>query len=127
MQERPAGTQEIGRLTRRAEFLAARNGEKRRGKLFLLEVRDRKDGGPPRLGITVTRKVGNAVVRNRIRRRIREAVRQYAGNDMAAGNDYVVVGRNEVLDAPFETLKRELSRRIRGRGQGPGISDGKQP
>lgn len=127
MQDRLAGTPRIGRLTRRAEFLAARGGEKRRGKLFLLEVHDRKDGGPPRLGITVTRKVGNAVVRNRIRRRIREAVRQFAANDMAAGNDYVVVGRNEVLDAPFETLKQELSRRIRGRVQGPGISDGKQP
>ena len=127
MQEQAAGTPAIGRLTRRAEFLAARGGEKRRGKLFLLEVRDRKDDGPPRLGITVTRKVGNAVVRNRIRRRIREAVRLYAGNDMAAGNDYVVVGRNDVLHAPFEALKRELSRRIRGARQGPGISDGKQP
>lgn len=125
--EQAVETQAIGRLTKRAEFLAARGGEKRRGKLFLLEVRDRKDGGPPRLGITVTRKVGNAVVRNRIRRRIREAVRQFAGNDMAAGNDYVVVGRNDVLDAPFEALKRELSRRIRGARQGPGISDGKQP
>ena len=127
MQDRPAEKRTIGRLKKRSEFLAVRAGEKRRGRLFLLEVLDRKDADPPRLGITVTRKVGNAVVRNRIRRRIREAVRQYAGNDMATGNDYVVVGRNEVLDAPFETLKRELSRRIRGRGQGPGISDGKQP
>ena len=127
MQDRPAEKRTIGRLKKRSEFLAVRAGEKRRGRLFLLEVLDRKDADPPRLGITVTRKVGNAVVRNRIRRRIREAVRQYAGNDMATGNDYVVVGRNEVLDAPFETLKQELSRRIRGRVQGPGISDGKQP
>lgn len=116
MQDRPAEKRTIGRLKKRSEFLAVRAGEKRRGRLFLLEVLDRKDADPPRLGITVTRKVGNAVVRNRIRRRIREAVRQYAGNDMATGNDYVVVGRNEVLDVPFESLKRELSRRIRGAG-----------
>jgi ribonuclease P protein component len=113
---RDSGSRTIGRLTKRSEFLAARRGEKRRGKLFLLEVLDRGDDGPPRLGITVTRKSGNAVQRNRIRRRIREAVRRYAGDDMATGNDYVVVGRNEVLDAPFELLKRELSRRIRGAG-----------
>jgi len=116
LQDRPAETRTIGRLRKRSEFLAARAGQKRRGRLFLLEVLDRRDAGPPRLGITVTRKVGNAVVRNRIRRRIREAVRQYAADDMAIGNDYVVVGRNEVLDVPFETLKRELSRRIRGAG-----------
>jgi ribonuclease P protein component len=113
---RNSGARTIGRLTKRSEFLAARKGEKRRGKLFLLEVLDRGDDGPPRLGITVTRKAGNAVQRNRIRRRIREAVRQFAADDMAAGNDYVVVGRNEVLDAPFETLKRELSRRMRATG-----------
>jgi ribonuclease P protein component len=114
--ERDARARTVGRLTRRSEFLAAQRGEKRRGRLFLLEVLDRGDDGPPRLGITVTRKAGNAVERNRIRRRIREAIRQHVGDDMAAGNDYVVVGRNEVLDAPFETLKRELSRRIRGAG-----------
>jgi ribonuclease P protein component len=109
----PAGTKKIGRLTRRSEFLAVRGGEKRRGKLFLLEVLDRRDDDPPRLGITVTRRAGNAVERNRIKRRIREAVRQHVGDDMAAGNDYVVVARHEVLGASFQALKRELSRRMR--------------
>lgn len=103
------------RLTRRAEFLAVRRGTKRRGPLFLLEVLERGDDGPPRLGITVTKKVGNAVVRNRIRRRLREAVRTQAADDMAQGTDYVIVGRRDILDAPFAALKDELSRRIRGR------------
>lgn len=89
-------------------------GQKRRGRLFLLEVLDRKDEQPPRFGLTVTRKVGNAVVRNRVRRRLREAVRVAAGDDMADGSDYVIVGRREVLGTPFSELKRELSRRIRG-------------
>ena len=109
-----------GRLRKRAEFLAVREGEKRRGRLFLLEMRDRGDALPSRVGFTVTRKVGNAVVRNRIRRRLKEAVRIHAADDMAAGNDYVIVGRREVLDAPFEELKSELSRRMRGsRSAGP--------
>lgn len=102
-----------GRLLKRAEFLAVRRGEKRRGRLFLVEVLDRDDGGKARVGYTVTRKVGNAVVRNRIRRRLKEAVRTHAADDMAPGNDYVIIGRKDVLSAPFSQLKAELSRRIR--------------
>lgn len=104
------------RLKKRAEFLAVRRGEKRRGPLFLLEVLDRKDDAPPRLGITVTRKAGNAVERNRIRRRLREAARLHAACDMKPGSDYVIVGRREILAAPFDSLKQELSCRIRARG-----------
>lgn len=102
------------RLLKRAQFLAVRRGEKRRGRLFLVEALDRGDGGLPRVGYTVTRKVGNAVVRNRIRRRLKEAVRVHAAADMAPGNDYVIVGRLEALSAPFGQISTELSRRIRG-------------
>lgn len=101
------------RLLKRADFLAARRGEKRRGRLFLVEVLERGDAGPARVGYTVTKKVGNAVVRNRVRRRLKEAVRIHAARDMAQGNDYVIVGREDVLAAPFEQLKAELSRRLR--------------
>lgn len=106
--------QEPGRLLKRAEFLAVRRGEKRRGRLFLVEVLDRGDGEAPRVGFTVTKKVGNAVIRNRVRRRLKEAVRTHAARDMATGNDYVIVGRDDVLSIPFDQLKAELSRRIRG-------------
>jgi ribonuclease P protein component len=109
---KPAGKRPR-RLTKRAEFLAVRRGEKRRGRYFLVEVLDRGDADPPRVGYTVTRKVGNAVVRNRIRRRLREAVRVHAADDMAPGSDYVIVGREDALFAPFAELKAELSRRIR--------------
>jgi ribonuclease P protein component len=102
------------RLLKRAQFLAVRRGEKRRGRLFLMEALYRGDDGPPRVGYTVTRKVGNAVVRNRIRRRLKEAVRVHAAADMTPGNDYVIVGRIEALTAPFGQVKAELSRRIRG-------------
>ncbi|MGS1095256.1 ribonuclease P protein component [Aquamicrobium terrae] len=110
---KPSGAQP-GRLLKRAEFLAVRRGEKRRGRLFLVEVLDRGDDKAPRVGYTVTKKVGNAVVRNRVRRRLKEAVRTHAAHDMAAGNDYVIVGREDVLGASFDQLKAELSRRIRG-------------
>lgn len=108
----------VQRLRKRAEFLAVRRGEKRRGPLFLMEVLDRGDEGPPRVGFTVTRKSGDAVTRNRIRRRLKEACRVHAGGDMSAGRDYVIVGRPEVLSVSFDALKEELSRRIRGRPHG---------
>lgn len=108
-------TADIRRLRDRANFLAVQQGEKRRGRFFLLEVLDRKDEDGPRAGFTVTRKVGNAVVRNRIRRRLKEAVRLHAAGDMEAGSDYVIVGRREALAAPFGELCAELSRRIRGK------------
>ncbi|GHC67391.1 ribonuclease P protein component [Limoniibacter endophyticus] len=101
------------RLRKRAEFLAVRGGEKRRGRLFLLELRDRGDEKPARVGFTVTKKCGNAVRRNRIKRRLREAVRLYAADAMAVGVDYVVVGRSDILDASFDALGAELARRIR--------------
>jgi ribonuclease P protein component len=104
------------RLRKRADFLAVRRGEKRRGRLFLLEVLARNDTAAPRVGFTVTRKIGNAVVRNRIRRRLREAVRVKAADDMLPGNDYVIVGREEVLAAPFAEIGTELSRRLRRAG-----------
>ena len=102
----------FGRMKTRAEFLAARKGRRLNGPLFFIEALDRKDENEARLGLTVTRKVGNAVERNRIRRRLREAVRLECGNDMASGFDYVVVARRDLLGVPFATLKHELSRRF---------------
>ncbi|PWJ84114.1 ribonuclease P protein component [Pseudaminobacter salicylatoxidans] len=79
-----------------------------------MEVLDRGGDDAPRVGFTVTKKVGNAVVRNRIRRRLKEAVRTHAAGDMLPGRDYVIVGREDVLTVPFDQLSAELSRRIRG-------------
>jgi ribonuclease P protein component len=103
------------RLRKRAEFLAVRRGEKRRGRLFLVEVLDRGDTAAARVGFTVTKKVGNAVVRNRVRRRLKEAVRVLAAGDMQRGTDYVIVGRGELLSVPFADIGTELSRRLRSK------------
>ena len=78
-----------------------------------IQVEARADGQekPPRFGFTLTKKVGNAVVRNRARRRLREAVR-LAPADLPArlGHDYVIVGRLEAVRMPFKALGRELVR-----------------
>ncbi|MBX3597669.1 MAG: ribonuclease P protein component [Rhizobiaceae bacterium] len=102
-----------GRLRKRAEFLKVREGQRRGGPLFLMETRARGDMEPARVGFTVTKKNGNAVQRNRIRRRLKEALRVHAATDMVPGMDYVIVARKDVIAVPFETIKVELSRRLR--------------
>lgn len=106
----------VGRLKSRPQFLAVRAGEKRKGRLFLLEVLDRNEpDAPARVGFTVTKKHGNAVERNRMRRRLKEAVRLNAAFAMQPGHDYVVVARRDVLDAPFQQLAAQLADRIKAR------------
>ena len=100
-------------LRSRSAYLSVQSGEKRRGPFFVVALRSRGDDKPPRIGLTVTRAQGSSVERNRIKRRLREIVRTDATRDMKAGNDYVIIGRREILSVSFDRLKSELSRRIR--------------
>jgi ribonuclease P protein component len=109
-----------------------REGERRRGPLFIIEVLDRHEPDTaPRAGFTVTKKQGNAVQRNRIRRRLREAIRLSGQFEMQPGHDYVIVGHKDVLEVSFDELTKALVTRISSRqkqkNRAPGKSDGKQP
>lgn len=122
------------RLRKRSEFLAMRAGRRDRSRAFSLESRARQpDEWPadePRFGFTVTRKVGNSVVRNRIRRRLREAVRLVADGHAMKGHDYVLVGRAEALGENFGVLTAELARvldRASRFGANPVQSDKRRP
>jgi len=101
------------RLTRRADFLAAATGVRASAAGFVLQARARGDTGPIRVGFTVSRKVGNAVVRNRVRRRLREVVRLARRTDTSAqmqrGTDYVLIGRRAALEAAFDRLAADLA------------------
>lgn len=102
------------RLKKRSDFLLARNGKKLRGPDFLIECVARADGKPEtRFGLTVSKKCGNAPQRNRIKRKLREAIRLHAGIDMKPGTDYVVVARREAIAVPFDKLAEALKKRIR--------------
>ena len=97
------------RLTKRADFVAAAAGPKVSAPAFVLQGRPRVDEGPPRVGFTVSKKVGNAVERNRVRRRLREAVRLSDAARFRDGNDYVLIGRRAALEAPFTRLMEDLA------------------
>jgi ribonuclease P protein component len=101
------------RLKRRAEFLrAAASGRKAAELGLVLQVRARGDGGPARLGFTVTKKVGNAVVRNRTRRRLREAARILLAAAPLEGMDLVLIGRDTTRGRPFAALLGDLRRAL---------------
>ena len=96
------------RMRHRADFLAAATGAKASAAAFTLQARPREDTGPPRVGFTVSKKVGNAVERNRVRRRLREIVRLAPAGRLQAGHDYVLIGRRAVLGLPFARMVAEL-------------------
>src|SRR5437870_11790474 len=98
------------RLRHRADFLAAASGAKVPTAAFVLQARKRAEGGPLRVGFTVSRRVGTAVERNRVRRRLKEVVRLSAG--FPAGNDYVLVGRRAALSRAFDELVEDFQRAL---------------
>ena len=96
------------RIRQRADFLAAAAGAKASGAAFTLQARRRHDEGPARVGFTVSKKVGNAVERNRVRRRLREMVRLAPADRLQRGHDYVLIGRRAALALPFARMVAEL-------------------
>jgi len=95
------------RLKVRAEFVATARGKRTERRGFVVQARPRDDDGPPRFGFTVTRKVGSAVERNRMRRRLRAVAEVATG--ARGGCDYVVVARRAAISLPFAELVADLS------------------
>ena len=85
-------------------------------------------GTGPRFGFTVTKKIGNAVVRNRIRRRLKAALARLAPDRTRADFDYVIIAREGLFDRPFTTLIEDLASALNrvhaGGGKGAGRARG---
>ena len=95
----------IERLKSRPQFLAAAKGVSEARGAVVIQRLDRGDGDPVvRLGFTATRKVGNAVIRNRAKRRLREAARALAPQLAVPGSDYVFIARMGTADRPWDRL-----------------------
>jgi ribonuclease P protein component len=102
-----------GRLTRRAEFLqAAAKGRKALVPSLVLQALARDDQGPARLGFTVTRKIGNAVIRNRTRRRLKEAARLVLAEQPVSSVDLVLIGRAATRGRKFLAMQEDLRRAL---------------
>ncbi len=97
-------------LTKRADFVAATRKAKRvHTPAFTLQIRTRGDDAPARVGYTCSKKVGNAVARNRAKRRLREVARIVLPDHAAPGTDYVFIGRPKITAAhPFTAMCDDL-------------------
>jgi ribonuclease P protein component len=100
----------LATLKRRKDFQLVRKGNRWSTREFVLEGRQRTAGGDQaRFGFTVARAVGGAVERNRIRRRLKAAVKSVQMSHARHDFDYVIVARRLALEARFEDLVRELA------------------
>ena len=109
------GPLHIERLTIRRQFLYVAQGRKASGRFLLLQARTTDEEaaqkrGLVRYGLTASKKVGNAVVRNRARRRLRAAMLALLPIHGTAGTDYVAVARTPCVTADWSALLEDISR-----------------
>ena len=113
-------------ITRRADFLAANRGLRVARLGFILLVCPKAQPESPatmRYGITVTKRIGNAVTRNRMKRRLRAVLRAVLPEAGLAGHDHILIGRESGVERDFALLERELrealARAAAGKGDRP--------
>jgi ribonuclease P protein component len=100
-------------LKKRSQFVAAAKAEKQGSPSLMVQARRRTDDGPIGVGFTCSKKVGNAVARNRAKRRLRAAAQQIIPNYGQLGYDYVLIGRRDVTaERPFHLLCQDLQRSL---------------
>ncbi len=116
----------IATIRKRADFVAANQGIRVARPGFVLLVKAESapaDEADMRFGVTVTKKIGNAVVRNRMKRRFRALLRDALPQAGIAGADHVMIGREGGIERDFASLRDELavalSRAAAGKGDPP--------
>jgi ribonuclease P protein component len=107
----------IGRLKTRAEFVHVKGGARFVAPSLILQARRRiaEEGGDhhlARFGFTATKSLGGAVMRNRARRRLKEAVRLAGAAAAVEGYDYVLIARSGTVQRPFTELIKDLERAL---------------
>lgn len=101
----------ITRLTSRRDFVRMRDAEKFVTPAFILQVESREDDSDDmRVGFTVTKKIGNAVIRNRVKRRLREVVKHILDDKGTNGCNYVFIARKAAITRSFEAMCKDLER-----------------
>jgi ribonuclease P protein component len=102
------------KISNRKDFLAANSASRAANPGFVLLVRDRHDSDSTmRLGITVTKKIGNATVRNRMKRRFRALAREMLPELGHSGADHVMIGRASGIERDFALLRQDMAKALK--------------
>jgi ribonuclease P protein component len=108
---RPQKTVSLSKISARKDFLAANSAMRVANSGFVLLVRDREDADTMmRFGITVTKKIGNAVVRNRMKRRFRALAHEMLPTLGHRGADHVMIGRPSGIERDFALLRQDMAK-----------------
>lgn len=106
-QKKTSKHQKIDKITKRSDYLRASKSKYFRSNSFIIQFYNRADDLEPRYGVTATKKIGNAIKRNKAKRRIRNLVKDLLPKYGKNGYDYVFIAKENLIDEDWEVLKEE--------------------
>jgi len=106
-QKKTSKLQKIDKITKRSDYLRASKSKYFRSNSFIIQFYNRADDLGPRYGVTATKKIGNAIKRNKAKRRIRNLVKDLLPKYGKNGYDYVFIAKENLIDEDWEVLKEE--------------------
>ena len=106
-QKKTSKHQKIDKITKRSDYLRASKSKYFRSNSFIIQFYNRADTLGPRYGVTATKKIGNAIKRNKAKRRIRNLVKDLLPKYGKNGYDYVFIAKENLINEDWEVLKDE--------------------
>ena len=106
-QKKTSKHQKIDKITKRSDYLRASKSKYFRSNSFIIQFYNRVDDLEPRYGVTATKKIGNAIKRNKAKRRIRNLVKDLLPKYGKNGYDYVFIAKENLINEDWEVLREE--------------------
>ena len=106
-QKKTSKLQKIDKITKRSDYLRASKSKYFRSNSFIIQFYNRADDLGPRYGVTATKKIGNAIKRNKAKRRIRNLVKDLLPKYGKNGYDYVFIAKENLINEDWKVLKEE--------------------
>ena len=97
----------LAKIKKRSDYLRASKSKYQVSESFILQFHNRKDTKEPRYGITVTKKIGNATKRHKVKRRIRHLIKDFLPKYGKNGYDYVFIAKENLINEDWDKLKLE--------------------